>query len=393
MNELNFPDKFLRTYKKGAILFHEGDSGSEMYVICSGRVDITKSQNGEEQILKSLGKGEIFGEMALIDNMPRSATVTVAEDDTRLLEIDHALFVYLVGQQPTFALIVLKAMSHRLRSHGIPGVPEKFRDSLSGDGGAVVPPPPVKGNGVTQLQENIFQFRGKCMSYLIRGSKKNLLIDTGLPWEHELLEGQLSCVGLTKEDIHIVVLTHEHLDHIGCVPIFSPRTIIAAHSMSANKISMQDEFVLMSKAFRLNADEYHIDFHLHHGTTIHLGGVALQVLHTPGHSSGSICLYEAARQILFTGDTIFAGGTLGGIFPSGSISDYALTLKQLSALRVKEIYPGHGRISTTPEEDLARAIRGSTTLMDDTRALFSVLDSQEEFAQVAKAISAYAKRV
>jgi hypothetical protein len=65
----------------------------------------------------------------------------------------------------------------------------------------------------------------------------------------------------------------------------------------------------------------------------------------------------------------------------------------LSMLRIQELYPGHGRISTTPEEDFAKAIRGSISLVHDTRSLFSVLDSQEEFAQVAKAISTYAKRV
>lgn len=391
MNELNFPDKFLRIYHKNEVIFREGDSGSQMYVIRSGLVDITKTISGEEKFLKSLGAGEIFGEMALVDNLPRSATISAAQNDTHLLEIDHALFVYLVGQQPAFALIVLKAMSHRLRAHGMPGIPEKLKNLVPE--GISKAPSSGNGNGVTQLKENIFQFRGKCMSYLVKGARKNLLIDTGLPWEHELLENQLASVGLSKEDIHIVALTHEHLDHIGCVPQFSPRTIIAAHSMSANKISMQDEFVLMSKAFHLNVEEYHIDFHLHHGTTIDLGGTVLQVLHTPGHSSGSICLYEPNQQVLFTGDTIFAGGTLGGIFPSGSISDYALTLRQLSVLRIKELYPGHGRISLTPEADFEKAIRGSVNLVHDTCSLFSVLDSQEEFAQVAKAISAYAKRV
>jgi hydroxyacylglutathione hydrolase len=275
----------------------------------------------------------------------------------------------------------------------MPGIPEKLKAAVSEPHIAPSSPPLDRGIGVTQLKENIFQFRGKCMSYLIKGTKKNLLIDTGLPWEYDVLEKQLASVGLSKEDVHILVLTHEHLDHIGCVPQFSPGTIIAAHTMSANKISLQDEFVMMSKAFHLNVNEYHIDFHLHHGTNIDLGGVVLQILHTPGHSSGSICLYEADQQILFTGDTIFANGTLGGIFPSGSISDYALTLRQLSMLRIKELYPGHGRISTTPEDDFARAIRGSVSLVHDTCSLFGALDSQEEFAQVGKAISAYAKRV
>jgi glyoxylase-like metal-dependent hydrolase (beta-lactamase superfamily II) len=391
MNELSFPDKFLKIYQKDEIIFNEGDPGSQMYVIYAGKVAIVKSVDGSERLLTTLGKGEIFGEMALVDHLPRSASVIAAEENTQLLEIDHALFVYLVGQQPAFALIVLKAMSYRLRSRGLPGIPEHDPEGVEEAAGTTAAS--AKGNPVVQLKENIFQFRGQCMSYLIKGTRKNLLIDTGLPWQSDILEGQLASVGLSKDDIHIVVLTHEHLDHIGCVPIFSPKTIIAAHSMAANKISLQDEFVLMSKSFHLNVEEYHIDFHLHHGTTIDLGGTALLVHHTPGHSSGSICLYEASQQLLFTGDTIFANGILGGIFPSGSISDYALTLRQLSTLRIRELYPGHGRVSMTPEEDFAKAIKGSVSLVNDTRSLFGVLDSHEEFAQVSKAISTYAKRV
>jgi hydroxyacylglutathione hydrolase len=391
MNEMNFPDKFLRRYKKDEVVFREGDSGSQMYVICAGMVNITKTIDGSEKIITTLGKGEIFGEMALVDQLPRFASVIAAEKNTQLLEIDHALFVYLVGQQPAFALIVLKAMSYRLRSHGIPGVPGHTAEATAEP--AARTQASAKGNPVVQLKENIFQLRGQCMAYLVKGARKNLLIDTGLPWESDVLESQLASVGLSKDDINIVILTHEHLDHIGCVPIFSPKTIIAAHSMAANKISLQDEFVLMSKSFHLNIEDYHIDFHLHHGTTIDLGGTTLQVLHTPGHSSGSICLYEASQQILFTGDTIFANGTLGGIFPSGSISDYTLTLRQLNTLRVKELYPGHGRISTTPEEDFDKAIRGSVNLVHDTSSLFSALDSRAEFVQVSKAISTYAKRV
>jgi glyoxylase-like metal-dependent hydrolase (beta-lactamase superfamily II) len=177
------------------------------------------------------------------------------------------------------------------------------------------------------------------------------------------------------------------------VPLFPGRTVVAAHNLAANKIGMQDEFVLMSKAYRLNAAEYHVDIHLHHGTKLDLGGCALHVLHAPGHSSGSVCLYEPDRELLFTGDTIFSGGVLGGIFPSGSLSDYTWTLRQLSALRVKEFLPGHGRRSSSPAEDFEKAIRGSLHLMNDTRSLFTAFDSRDEFAEVSRAVSTYAKRV
>lgn len=388
MDEITFSEKFQKTYQKGDVIFCEGSVGQHMYVISAGSVTITKMKDGRAEVISALGKGHVFGEMALVDKLPRSATAIAAEENTQILEIDNALFVYLVGQQPTFALIIQKALSLRLRAqiddHKLPS------DAVEV---AATDTTERKGNGIVQLKENIFQLRGKCMSYLIRGVKKNLLIDTGLPWDKENLELQLNSIGLSKEDIHIVVLTHEHLDHIGGVPLFSPKTVIAAHILAANKISMQDEFVLMSKAFHLSVDSYHVDIHLHHGTKIDLGGCVVNVIHTPGHSSGSISLYEPNFQIMFTGDTIFANGVLGGIFPSGSISDYTLTLRELSAIRIKEIYPGHGRISSTPEEDFDKAIRASMNLANDTRSLFNALDSRDEFAQISKAISTYAKRV
>ena len=96
---------------------------------------------------------------------------------------------------------------------------------------------------------------------------------------------------------------------------------------------------------------------------------------------------------MFTGDTVFANGVLGGIFPSGSISDYTLTLRQLSTMRIAALYPGHGRVSETPEKDLERAVCGSVNLLNDTRSLFNALDASEEFARFAAAVSTYAKRV
>jgi glyoxylase-like metal-dependent hydrolase (beta-lactamase superfamily II) len=382
MDETVFADKFLKRYPKGEYVFLEGSQGQHMYVVSSGKVDIVTERDGRETRLATLAKGDIFGEMALVDHLPRSASAIVAEEGTTLLEIDHALFVYLVAQQPAFALIVQKALSLRLRGM-IPGAPPAVE---ADPGPAKIPEPIGVGDGVQLL-------RGRSNCYLVRGKRKNLLIDTGLPWESGVLEAQLNAAGLAKEEIDLVVLTHEHLDHIGAVPIFPRRTVVAAHVLAANKIGMQDDFVLMSKAFRLNAEDYHVDVHLHHGTKIDIGGAALTVLHTPGHSSGCICLYEPDRQLLFTGDTIFAGGILGGIFPSGSISDYTLTLRELSTLKLTEFLPGHGKKSASPDEDLARAVRGSVNLLNDTRSLFQVFDSRDEFADVSKAVSTYAKRV
>ena len=125
MQEPDFAEKFLRVFRSGEVVFEEGSVGRQMYVINAGRVTVLRGANGRQVQVGSLGPGDIFGEMALVDDLPRSATVVAAEENTRILEIDHALFVYLVGQQPTFALMVLKAISLRLRTlyeaHGAAG--------------------------------------------------------------------------------------------------------------------------------------------------------------------------------------------------------------------------------------------------------------------------------
>ena len=115
MGELEFSDKFLRTFGNGDVIFEEGSVGKHMYVVVSGSVRIVKKAGGEVAVVATLGKGELFGEMALVDSLPRSASAVAAGDETSVVEIDHAQFAYLVGQQPAFALVILKALSLRLR--------------------------------------------------------------------------------------------------------------------------------------------------------------------------------------------------------------------------------------------------------------------------------------
>ena len=108
---------FSVTYRKSEVVFSENSQGKEMYIIYSGKVKIYKERTpGKRHILLStLKRGDFFGEMALVDLSPRSATAIAAEDNTQLLVLDDTKFLYLLRQQPEFALTLMQRLCQRLR--------------------------------------------------------------------------------------------------------------------------------------------------------------------------------------------------------------------------------------------------------------------------------------
>ena len=109
-------EKCINEFDVGEIVFEEGSTGRELFVVLDGRIDIVKLDGATKTMIVTLGKGEFFGEMAVIDGSARSATAISAAPNTRVMRINHARFVYLVSQQPAFALMVMDALSKRLRA-------------------------------------------------------------------------------------------------------------------------------------------------------------------------------------------------------------------------------------------------------------------------------------
>jgi hydroxyacylglutathione hydrolase len=237
---------------------------------------------------------------------------------------------------------------------------------------------------IAELRPHIYQFHSEspgCHVYLVKGLAKNVLIDTGTAANYDNLTACLAAVGLAPRDIHLIILTHEHFDHTGACPRFYERTVIAAHALAANKIELQDEFVTMSKYMDKKAGHFRADIWIEADTILDLGNYRLRILHTPGHSSGCICVYEPDQELLFTGDTVLADGNLPGIYGSGNISDHIKSLQRLSQLKVEEMYPGHGRISTEAQEDLLKALENALLLMEECKILFETLDTKSALAR------------
>jgi CRP/FNR family transcriptional regulator, cyclic AMP receptor protein len=105
-----FRDKESTSVAAGQFVFKAGETGQTMYIITEGKVEILVGSI----VVETAGPGSIVGELALIDDEPRSATA-IASTDCRLVEVDRRRFVYMVQETPNFALAVMKVLADRLR--------------------------------------------------------------------------------------------------------------------------------------------------------------------------------------------------------------------------------------------------------------------------------------
>ena len=220
---------------------------------------------------------------------------------------------------------------------------------------------------VAELRPKIFQIRGlggSSHSYIIKGDYMNVMIDSGSDQNFSVLERGLRTIDMRVRDINLVINSHEHCDHIGANRYFQESAMIAAYRLAASKMISGDYYVTMYKGNDLNELPMRVHLWLENMTRIDLGNYTLRVFHTPGHTSGCISIIEATCGLLFSADTVFAGGTLSYIAESGSIGDYLDSLARLRSFGLQALYPGHGMISTTPIEDIDCAIANAQKLLD-----------------------------
>lgn len=105
----------VKKYNKDEIIFNEGDPGEKMYIIIDGSIKLIISTPNGPVVISQCAKGELFGEVALIDEQERSASA-ITEEPTTLLEIGKAEFFLFINQHTTFTVFILKAMCSRLRN-------------------------------------------------------------------------------------------------------------------------------------------------------------------------------------------------------------------------------------------------------------------------------------
>jgi CRP-like cAMP-binding protein len=107
------PNTMIQAYPKDCLLFAEGESGQNLYIIQNGAVKITKIVDSQEVILAVLKKGDIFGEMAMLEDKPRAATAEIYEDST-LMAVNRSNFTNLINEQPEMVIRLTTLMAERI---------------------------------------------------------------------------------------------------------------------------------------------------------------------------------------------------------------------------------------------------------------------------------------
>jgi len=174
-------------------------------------------------------------------------------------------------------------------------------------------------------------------------AEKPALIDAG--WSPDIGHAARQVADVLGErKLQHIVLTHRHIDHVGGALAFQEQFggKLLVHEDDAQPLIAGDPISTGATMFGGDIAPMEVA-ELKHGDEIDLGDATLEVIHTPGHTIGSICLL--GQNSLFSGDTVFADGGVGRWdLHTGSYEQLLASIRTLSDIMVDDLYPGHGPV-------------------------------------------------
>ncbi|MCE5295767.1 MAG: MBL fold metallo-hydrolase [Euryarchaeota archaeon] len=142
-----------------------------------------------------------------------------------------------------------------------------------------------------------------------------------------------------------LVLTHRHIDHVGGAADLSEHfdLEVLMHEIDAPSVEEGDLRSTAADAYGCKLKKLKVT-HLKDGDKISNGDSDYSVIHTPGHTSGSISLFNDESGVLISGDTVFVGGVGRWDLPTGNREELGRSVKTLLSMKPKDLYPGHGQV-------------------------------------------------
>jgi glyoxylase-like metal-dependent hydrolase (beta-lactamase superfamily II) len=188
-------------------------------------------------------------------------------------------------------------------------------------------------------------FEVNCYILWDEKDKEAIVVDPGE-------EGERIIEVIRKDSLKIrsIVNTHTHIDHIGANDFLREKTEAPLLAHSADVFLLQDAELNLSALTGKDRSFGLPDRLLEEGDEIRVGGFSLRILHSPGHTPGSICLYGDNK--LFSGDTLFAGGIGRTDLAGGNLKELQKSIKDKILTLPDEVvvYPGHGSSTTVGKE-------------------------------------------
>jgi glyoxylase-like metal-dependent hydrolase (beta-lactamase superfamily II) len=178
--------------------------------------------------------------------------------------------------------------------------------------------------------------------YIITGEKPTI-IDSGTGLFNREVTSNIKKI-VDPKTIKQIILTHEHFDHAGGVKkiydLTERNAKIIAHQNASGKIERGES--IFARMLGGIMPKMPVDVKLNEGDTIVIGDETFEVFHTPGHTSGSMCLYSKTSKSLFSGDTVFSHGSFGRYdLPGGDLDLLRKSIERLAKLDIVNLYPGH----------------------------------------------------
>lgn len=160
-----------------------------------------------------------------------------------------------------------------------------------------------------------------------------MLVDPGYLFNLSDLTRSIVKDGLNLRDVDLIILSHGHPDHCEATS--------KLQELTGAKIAMHrlEEKCLASYTPYGRIPRFKVDFHL--ADQLDMGSIKLQILHTPGHTPGSVSFYWSDREVLFTGDVVFCRGMGRADLYGGDIQALKHSIEFLSKLQVEYLLPGH----------------------------------------------------
>ncbi len=194
-----------------------------------------------------------------------------------------------------------------------------------------------------KLSEDIFLVDGAEFDSNVFCINNDILIDCGSGLFFEETIEQLKEYGVNPKKISKIIITHSHFDHCGAAKKWKKLTGAKILVHEKDKEGLETGKDTMAEDFEIDYEKVKADSTIKEGDVIKTGSYSFEVIHTPGHTSGGVCLWDENNKILISGDTLFLDGIGRTDLPGGKENELKKSLGKIKKLgEIEILLPGHG---------------------------------------------------